>query len=119
MNDDKIKELIVSQLHKYSNLLENHFHDIVDMEFVLENGELFILSANPRKCSRIANVKIAMDMFCEGIITPFEVIKKISYNDLACLMDEIHLVDSNSLCKITSFCLQTLHENIVCCKCEG
>jgi phosphohistidine swiveling domain-containing protein len=102
MNDDKINELIVSQLHKYSNILEKHFHDIVDIEFVLENGELFILSSKPRKCSRIANVKVAMDMFCEGIITPFEVIKKIPYNDLAYLIDEMHLVDSNSLCKITS-----------------
>ena len=45
MNDDKINELIVSQLHKHSLILEKYFHDIVKMEFVLENGKLYILSA--------------------------------------------------------------------------
>lgn len=102
MNDDKINELIVSQLHKHSLILEKYFHDIVEMEFVLENGKLYILSASPSKCSRIAKVNIAVDMFCEGTITPFEIIKKIPYNDLAYLLDETHLVDSKSLSKITS-----------------
>lgn len=102
MNDEKTNELLVNQLHNCSDILERLFCDIVNMEFVIENGELFILSAHPGKCSRIAKVKVAMDMFCEGIITPFEVIKKIAYNDLAYLIDEEHLVNRQSLCKITS-----------------
>ena len=48
--------------------LENHFRDMQDMEFTIENGELFMLQTRNGKRTAAAAVKIATDLVKEGLI---------------------------------------------------
>ncbi|MFX1339708.1 MAG: pyruvate, phosphate dikinase [Promethearchaeota archaeon] len=63
--------------------LENHYRDMQDIEFTIENGKLFILQTRNGKRTPSAGVKIAVDMYHEGLISKEEAImrndpKKIS-----------------------------------------
>lgn len=49
-------------------LLENHYKDMQDIEFTIENGRLFILQTRNAKRTTAAAVRCAVDMFKEGII---------------------------------------------------
>lgn len=57
---------IFTELEHYGEILEKHFHDMMDVEFTVENGKLYILSARIGKRSKLANLNIVMSMFCEG-----------------------------------------------------
>ena len=70
---------IFTELEHYGEILEKHFHDMMDVEFTVENGKLYILSARIGKRSKLANLKIVMSMFCEGKMSVEDVIKKIPY----------------------------------------
>lgn len=49
-------------------LLENHYKDMQDIEFTIENGHLFILQTRSAKRTASASVRAAVDMVNEGII---------------------------------------------------
>lgn len=49
-------------------LLENHYKDMQDIEFTIENGRLFILQTRNAKRTTAAAVRCAVDMYKEGII---------------------------------------------------
>lgn len=48
--------------------LEGHYKDMQDIEFTIQNGELFLLQTRTGKRSAQAQIKIAVDMVEEGII---------------------------------------------------
>lgn len=48
--------------------LERHFHDMCDIEFTIEKGQLFILQTRAGKRTATAAVRIAVEMATEGII---------------------------------------------------
>ena len=79
---------IFTELEHYGEILEKHFHDMMDVEFTVENGKLYILSARIGKRSKLANLKIVMSMFCEGKMSVEDVIKKIPYQQIEDLLDE-------------------------------
>ena len=83
---------IFTELEHYGEILEKHFHDMMDVEFTVENGKLYILSARIGKRSKLANLKIVMSMFCEGKMSVEDVIKKIPYQQIEDLLDEEKLV---------------------------
>ena len=51
------------------NLLEKHYHDMQDMEFTIEHGKLFMLQTRNGKRTAAAALKVAVDMFGEGLVT--------------------------------------------------
>jgi pyruvate,orthophosphate dikinase len=57
--------------------LEKHFRDIQDIEFTVENGELFMLQTRSGKRTTQAALKIAVDMVKEGLITQDEALMRI------------------------------------------
>ncbi len=57
-----------SKLFAYQRLLENHFSDMQDLEFTIEEGTLWMLQTRNGKRTGEAMVKIAMDMLDEGLI---------------------------------------------------
>lgn len=85
------------KLEYYAQVFEDHFHDIVDMDFTIENGEIYILSARIGKRSKLANLKIVMSMLCEGKMSVEDVIKKIPYQDIEDLSDEEKLINADEL----------------------
>ena len=61
-----MEEHIISELKYYSEMLETHFHDMMDINFAVESDELYILSARAGRRTELANLKIVISMFCEG-----------------------------------------------------
>ena len=51
------------------NLLEKHYHDMQEMEFTIEHGKLFMLQTRNGKRTAAAALKVAVDMFGEGLVT--------------------------------------------------
>jgi len=71
------------QLMETMENLEKHYRDMQDIEFTIENGQLYILQTRNGKRTPSAAVKIAVDMVKEGLITKEEALirndpKKIS-----------------------------------------
>ena len=54
------------QFEKITKLLENHYRDIQDMEFTIENGRLYMLQTRSGKRTAAAAVKVAVDMVNEA-----------------------------------------------------
>ncbi|MCS5421709.1 MULTISPECIES: pyruvate, phosphate dikinase [Psychrilyobacter] len=59
------------------NLLEDHYKDMQDIEFTIENNELYILQTRNGKRTANAAIKVATDLVNEGIITKEKAIMMI------------------------------------------
>ncbi len=59
---------IYKQLDQIQTNLENHYHDMQDMEFTVQEGKLWFLQTRNGKRTGTAMVKIAMDLMHEGLI---------------------------------------------------
>ena len=59
---------VYDEFVRIAKLLENHYGDMQDIEFTIENGKLYILQTRNGKRSPNAAVKIAVDMVEEGVI---------------------------------------------------
>lgn len=65
------------QLFETQNMLENHYRDMQDIEFTVENGKLWLLQTRNGKRTGAAMVKIAMDMLKEKMIKKEEAIMRV------------------------------------------
>ena len=54
---------------RISTNLEQHYHDMQDMEFTIEHGKLFMLQTRNGKRTANAALKVAVDMVNEGLVT--------------------------------------------------
>lgn len=88
---------IFDKLKRYAQILEEHFHDMMDVEFTVENGKMYILSARIGKRSKLANLKIVMSMFCEGKMSVEDVVKKIPHQQIEDLLDEEQVIITEEL----------------------
>ena len=59
---------LYKELDALQNKLENHYHDMQDMEFTVQEGKLWFLQTRNGKRTGTAMVKIAMDLVREGLI---------------------------------------------------
>ncbi|MBS4827462.1 MAG: pyruvate, phosphate dikinase [Firmicutes bacterium] len=67
---------------KIANRLEQHYRDMQDMEFTIENGRLFFLQTRNGKRTTPAALQIACDLVDEGMITPQEAVSRIEAKSL-------------------------------------
>lgn len=74
------------QLEKISQKLERHYKDMQDMEFTIENGKLYMLQTRNGKRTPQAAVKIAVDLYKEGILTKEEAILRVSTEEVEKLL---------------------------------
>ncbi len=79
-------EEIYTQLYNIAKNMENHYLDVQDMEFTIENDKLFILQTRNGKRTPLANVKFALDFLHEGKIDEKEVLLRIKPSDLEVLL---------------------------------
>ncbi|UAT42762.1 pyruvate, phosphate dikinase [Anaplasmataceae bacterium AB001_6] len=77
-SDPKIYENILSVVKS----LENHYKDMQDVEFTIQDGMLWILQTRSGKRSAGAAVKLAVDFVKQGLIDKKEAIRRISSEDL-------------------------------------
>ena len=78
--------------------LEDHYRDMQDMEFTIEEGKLYFLQTRNGKRTAKAAIKIACDLVDEGMITPEEAVMRIDAKSLDQLLhptfDESSLADA-------------------------
>ncbi len=71
-----------NEFMKLAQKLENHYKDMQDMEFTIENGKLYFLQTRNGKRTAYAAIKIACDLVDEGMITPEEAVLRIDAKSL-------------------------------------
>lgn len=83
---EKLMPDIYKQFIETCDLLENHYKDMQDIEFTIENGKLYILQTRTGKRTAQASVKIAVDMVKEGFIDKKEALLRVSPDQLVTLL---------------------------------
>ncbi|TFG21862.1 MAG: pyruvate, phosphate dikinase [Promethearchaeota archaeon] len=100
----KLKEMkkefpeIYDQLLNTLEELEKHYRDMQDIEFTIEDGQLFILQTRNGKRTPSAGVKIAVDMVKEGLVNKEEAIMSIDPKKISKLM--FKSIDENSIIRV-------------------
>ena len=70
------------QFEQVCQTLENHYRDMQDMEFTVENGKLYMLQTRNGKRTAAAALKIACDLVDEGMISEQEAVTMIDPRNL-------------------------------------
>jgi pyruvate,orthophosphate dikinase len=70
------------ELEGIFGILENHYRDMMDIEFTIEQGKLWMLQTRVGKRTAAAALKIAIDMEKEGLITKEEAIQRVDPEQL-------------------------------------
>ena len=74
------------QFKKVCEILENHYHDMQDMEFTIENEKLYMLQTRNGKRTAQAALQIAVDLVAEGHKTKAEAVQMIDPRNLDTLL---------------------------------
>ncbi|MGN8937784.1 pyruvate, phosphate dikinase [Bittarella sp. HCP28S3_D9] len=77
---------VYNQFAEIANRLEQHYRDMQDMEFTIENGKLFMLQTRNGKRTAAAALKIAVDLVDEGMITEDEAVLRVEPKQLDSLL---------------------------------
>ncbi len=77
---------VYKQFQEVCKILENHYRDMQDMEFTVENEKLYMLQTRNGKRTAAAAIKIACDLIDEGMITEQEAIMQIDAKSLDMLL---------------------------------
>jgi pyruvate,orthophosphate dikinase len=77
------------ELHKIQKSLERHYHDMLDIEFTIQDGTLYMLQCRVGKRNGPAAVKMAVDMYKEKIITKEEAVMRVQPSQLDELLHPI------------------------------
>ncbi|MGA2532225.1 MAG: pyruvate, phosphate dikinase [Candidatus Aminicenantales bacterium] len=78
-----------AQLEKIRHILEKHFRDMMDIEFTIQQGKLYMLQCRVGKRTAFAAIKIAVDMVGEKLIGEKEALARIEPDQLNQLLRPI------------------------------
>jgi len=84
-----LKETLPNVYEQFMDIIkkmENHYRDMQDMEFTVEEGKLYFLQTRNGKRTAPAGLKIACDLVDEGLITPEEAVLRIDPKSLDTLL---------------------------------
>ena len=86
---DQLKQDMPQVYEQFATIaqnLENHYKDMQDMEFTIENGKLYMLQTRNGKRTAAAALKIAVDLVDEGMITEEEAVLRVDPKQLDALL---------------------------------
>ena len=86
---EQMKEVfpeVYEQFLKVCDILENHYRDMQDMEFTIQDRKLYMLQTRNGKRTAAAAIKIACDLIDEGMITEQEALMQIDAKSLDMLL---------------------------------
>lgn len=78
-----------SKLHKIERSLEKHYHDMLDIEFTIQEGKLYMLQCRVGKRNGPAALKMAIDMYREKLISKEEAVMRVKPEQLDELLHPI------------------------------
>ncbi len=73
---------VYEEFVKTTQILENHYRDMQDMEFTIENGKLYMLQTRSGKRTAEAAIRIAVELVEEGKITKEEALMRVEPKSL-------------------------------------
>ncbi|MBP9998234.1 MAG: pyruvate, phosphate dikinase [Bacteroidales bacterium] len=79
---EKAMPEVYAELDAIRTRLENHFHDMQDIEFTIQEGHLWMLQCRIGKRTGLAALQMAMDMLSEGMIDEKTAIMRVSPTQL-------------------------------------
>jgi len=79
----------LAQLEKIRKALEKHYRDMMDIEFTIQQGRLYMLQCRVGKRTAFASIKIAVDMVDEKLISEKEALERIDPDQLNQLLRPI------------------------------
>ncbi len=82
------------QLYAIERSLEKHYHDMLDIEFTIQEGRLYMLQCRVGKRNGPAAVRMAVDMYREKLITKEEAVMRVQSSQLDELLHPI--IDPNA-----------------------
>ncbi len=86
---EKENPVIYKELDNYRKILDKHYKDMMDIEFTIQQGKLWMLQCRVGKRTGFAAIKMAVDMVEEKLITKEEALMRIDPNQLNQLLRPI------------------------------
>ncbi len=86
---DTLMPEVYKQLHEITSNLEQHYRDVQDFEFTVQDGKLYMLQTRNGKRTGPAAVRIAVDMVNEGLISKEEAIQRVDPQQLDQLLHPV------------------------------
>ncbi|MCX6164005.1 MAG: pyruvate, phosphate dikinase, partial [Ignavibacteriae bacterium] len=80
---------VYKKLDKFQKNLEKHYHDMLDIEFTIQDGTLYMLQCRVGKRNGAAAVKMAVDMYKGKLITKEEAVTRVKPEQLEELLHPI------------------------------
>ncbi len=80
---------IYAEFKRLAKKLEDHYRDMQDMEFTIDNGKLYMLQTRNGKRTPAAAIKIAVDLVKEGKITKEEALLNVDPKSLDALLHPV------------------------------
>ena len=77
---------VYNEFVRLVGILENHYKDMQDMEFTIEQGKLYFLQTRNGKRTAQAALQIAIDLVNEGVLTKEQALLKVEPNQLDTLL---------------------------------
>ncbi len=90
---------VYSQFEKIASTLENHYRDMQDMEFTVEDRKLYMLQTRNGKRTAAAAVKVAVDLVKEGLIDKDTAVMRVEPDQINQLLHPVF--DADELKKAT------------------
>ena len=91
---EELMPQIYQQLLHAETTLENHFHDMQDLEFTIQQGKLWLLQTRNGKRTGAAMVRIAMEMLHQGMIDEKTALQRVTPDRLDELLHPIFAVQA-------------------------
>jgi pyruvate, orthophosphate dikinase len=89
-----------TELMEIQNKLENHYRDMQDIEFTIQNGKLWLLQTRNGKRTGAAMVKIAVDLLNEGLIDEKAALLRVEPNKLDELLHPVFHTEALKTTKV-------------------
>ena len=86
---EQIMPEVYNQLHEFTTRLEQHYKDVQDFEFTIQDGKLYMLQTRNGKRTGPAAVRIAVEMAHEGLLTPKEALLRVEPEQLNQLLHPV------------------------------
>jgi pyruvate,orthophosphate dikinase len=77
---------VYAEFQRIADQLEQHYRDVQDLEFTVEQGRLYMLQTRSAKRTAEAAINIAVDMVEEGLITPEEAVMRVEPRQVESLL---------------------------------
>jgi pyruvate,orthophosphate dikinase len=97
---EEVMPKVYAELNDIQQKLEDHYNDMQDLEFTIQDGKLWLLQTRNGKRTGAAMVRMAMEMLAQGRIDEKEAVMRVEPNKLDELLHPVFDKDAMSSAKV-------------------